>query len=355
MTKITSIFDRIKTLFLLLVVMSIASGATNLTCSDGYTKYLNNIFTSGSNTSTNLVSNLFELDADIIEFDVEKIWTYDGDEQLQDKEQFKLLFTDADDTVLAETKYTNDIDNTAGSVGNTQFTNLGTTVLPLGKKWLKLVHRASAQYADNLNYANSVKFKGLCYKATKAPKPTGAKCYALTDNSPDLHEFFVNPDTNPLPSPYIQKVDRTFNGEGSAYRASDKKVYSFQNNGTFSDLYSIEVETGKSEKVVSKLLESDVDGAAFYIERTTNREVLYILAGQDKSKLYAFYVDNWTSVNTYPKKVMGMSDLDSLAIDRNTGKAYSIDDYNYNDKAPKLYELDLLSAEATYKFTLAEV
>ena len=163
-----SFLTRIKIIFLILGFMLIEASGTGLTCSEGYTKLLKEVTTSGRYDSANLITDLLDLEEDVIAFEVEKAWTYDGSEQVQDKEQFKLIFTNARGVVVAQTKYTQDIDNTLGSAGNTQLTNLGTTTLPLGEKWVKLVHRADENYADCLSSYNSVSFKGLCYRSTKA-------------------------------------------------------------------------------------------------------------------------------------------------------------------------------------------
>ncbi|CAA6819180.1 MAG: Unknown protein [uncultured Sulfurovum sp.] len=149
-------------------VPKVETPEATLTCSTDYTKYLKDITTSGRNDSSNLVTNLFNLDNNINKIDIEKVWTYDGSSHVQPHEQFKLAFTNNSGAVLAQTGYTTDVDNTEGAIGNTQFTNLGSTELPAGNKEVKLVHRADTTYADNLNYYNSVTFKGMCYKLTTA-------------------------------------------------------------------------------------------------------------------------------------------------------------------------------------------
>ncbi|CAA6806722.1 MAG: Unknown protein [uncultured Sulfurovum sp.] len=136
----------------------------DFTCSSGYTKLLKNVQTSGRNDSSNLVTDLFSLSSDIQKIDIEKVWTYDASPHIQDKEQFKLIFMNGRDIPVAQTKYTTDIDNTAE---NTQFSDLGTVTLPTGEKKITLVHRADSNYGDDLDYYNSVTFKGLCYKTTK--------------------------------------------------------------------------------------------------------------------------------------------------------------------------------------------
>jgi hypothetical protein len=55
-----------------------------------------------------------------------------------------------------------------------------------------------------------------------------AMCYALTDNSDKLYKVTMSPNGDPLPTPTIVNIAKTFNGEGSAYRASDNKFYAFK-------------------------------------------------------------------------------------------------------------------------------
>jgi len=182
---------------------------------------------------------------------------------------------------------------------------------------------------------------------------TTATCYALTDNSDKLYKVTMLPNASVLPIPSIVSISETFNGEGSAYRASDNKFYAFKAYGDNigpSDLYTIDVDSGDIFKVKDNIISGTVDGAEFYFNPTLNREILYLISGEDNSKLYAFDPENWTILDGYPKDTN--TDLSSLAIDPVTGEAYAIDDYNYDGKAPKVYKLNLATGETTQITTL---
>lgn len=270
-------------------------------------------------------------------------------------ESVKVVFTDSKGNDIAQTGYSDDLKD--GVEYASAFTNLGTVTLPTGAKGVKLVHYGDGQYGTgDKSSPNSVDFKGLCYKAVDiiVPKPTigTGQCYAMTDNESKVYELTMSPNGNPLPTPRTISIDRQFNGEGSAYRASNNTLYAFQAVGDTqgpSDLYAINLTTGKTSKVVSGLFSGAVDGAEFYHNPITDKEILYVISGETNSKLYAFYADSWSAVDGYPKNVSGdNANLSSLAIDPSTGNAYAIDDYNYDSKKPKIYKLDLLTGKTTF-------
>ncbi len=180
-----------------------------------------------------------------------------------------------------------------------------------------------------------------------------ATCYALTDNSDRLYKVNMSPNANPLPMAYYISISKIFNGEGSAYRASNNKFYAFKansDNSGPSDLYTIDIDTGTTTKIVDNIIDGTVDGAEFYFNPTLNREILYIISGENNSKLYAFDPDNWSLLAGYPKDTN--TDLSSLAIDPINGVAYAIDDYNYDHKKPKVYRLNLATGDTTHITTL---
>jgi hypothetical protein len=180
-----------------------------------------------------------------------------------------------------------------------------------------------------------------------------AICYALTDNSDRLYKVTMSPNGDPLPTPTIVNISTTFNGEGSAYRASDNKFYAFKANSDDhgpSDLYTIDVDTGATQKIVDDIIPGAVDGAEFYFDPTLNKEILYIISGEHNSKLYAFDPDGWSALAGYPKNTN--TDLSSLAINPITGEAYAIDDYNYNRVHPPLYKINLKTGSTTHITTL---
>jgi len=180
-----------------------------------------------------------------------------------------------------------------------------------------------------------------------------AICYALTDNSDKLYKVSMIPNGNPLPIATSISISTDFNGEGSAYRASDNKFYAFKAQGDDrgpSDLYTIDITTGATTKIVDDIISGTVDGAEFYYDPTLQKEILYIISGETNSKLYAFEPDNWTLLDGYPKNTN--TNLSSLAIDPFSGDAYAIDDYNYDGNEPKVYKLNLKTGSTTHITTL---
>jgi len=182
---------------------------------------------------------------------------------------------------------------------------------------------------------------------------TTAICYALTDNSDKLYKVSMLPNASLLPTPSIISISETFNGEGSAYRASDNKFYAFKAVGDNigpSDLYTIDVDSGEIHRVKDNIILGTVDGAEFYFNPSLNKEILYVISGENNSKLYAFDPEDWSLLDGYPKDTN--TNLSSLAVNPINGIGYGIDDYNYDGVAPKLYQIDLQTGETTYLATL---
>ncbi|HHB93935.1 MAG TPA: hypothetical protein ENK88_02140, partial [Campylobacterales bacterium] len=176
-----------------------------------------------------------------------------------------------------------------------------------------------------------------------------AVCYALTDDSNKLYKVSMLPNGNPLPIATTINISTTFNGEGSAYRASNNTFYAFKGTSDDhgpSDLYSVNVNSGATTKVKDDIISEAVDGAEFYFDPTLNKEILYIISGEHHSKLYAFDPDNWTPLSGYPKNTN--TDLSSLAIDPTTGLGYAIDDYNYDGVKPPVYSINLKTGATNY-------
>ncbi len=153
----------VKRIILFLFLTILDSYAVTLECSEGYLKYEKEIFTEGRKDSSNLITELFHLESDVIGIDIKKVWTVDENEDNQSKEQFKLVFVNSKSSVIAQTRYTQDIDNRVDANHNS-FTDLGYIPLPNGEKNILLVHRSDEKYADGLTSYNSVKFKGMCYR-----------------------------------------------------------------------------------------------------------------------------------------------------------------------------------------------
>ena len=191
------------------------------------------------------------------------------------------------------------------------------------------------------------------YMGCQSNNNTTATCYALTDNSDRLYKVTMNPNGDPLPTASTISISTIFNGEGSAYRASNNKFYAFtatSDDSGPSDLYTIDVDTGTTKKIVDNIISGTVDGAEFYFNPTLNKEILYIISGENNSKLYAFDPDSWSLLEGYPKNTN--TDLSSLAINPINGVAYAIDDYNYDHKKPKVYRLNLETGVTTHITTL---
>jgi len=190
-------------------------------------------------------------------------------------------------------------------------------------------------------------------------EPVDGLCYAMSDNENSFFTVSMSPGANPLPIPVETTLDRKFNGEGSAYRAIDNKLYVFQavsDSTGPSDLYSIDVADGTITPVKEDLLDGSVDGAEFYYDVELKQEIFYVISGESHSKLYAFDSSTWELLDGYPLSLSGdTTGVSSIAIDPLTGDAYGIDDYNYDKKKPKLYQIDLATGKTTFKVQLDEI
>ena len=177
-----------------------------------------------------------------------------------------------------------------------------------------------------------------------------AMCYALPDNSSALYKVMMSPDANPLPFPQTLNISKVFDGEGSAYRASNHTLYAFDEHSNSSDLYTINLTTGSVTEVKHSLLNGSVEGAEFYYNPIEAKEILYVTSEESHSKLYAFYADTWIPLNGYPKNIHGSTtSIDSIAINPATGEAYASDDYEYDGISPNIHKLNLKTAETTFK------
>ncbi len=187
-------------------------------------------------------------------------------------------------------------------------------------------------------------------------------CYGMIDDGRSIYEMDLSSS-----SIFKEiKIDAKFLGEGTAYRATNHKLYAFQTytnsgstteHGDYSTLYSIDFNSKNSPINVYKekehILDYEVEGAEFYYDPNIKKEILYIIASNNQKKnryyLHAFYADNWNNeLEGYPKTIAKYK-LDSLAIDPNTGEAYGIDDAGKHT-APKVYKLNLKTGVATFIF-----
>ncbi len=195
----------------------------------------------------------------------------------------------------------------------------------------------------------TVTIKGLgCSEAENS-----AICYALPDDSATLYKVVMDPTAIILPQPSTITLSETFNGEGTAYRASNNTLYTFKELSGHVKMYGINLSTYNQESIKNNLFNGTVEGAEFYYDINLKREILYIISREDDSKLYAFDSEDWSILDGYPKNTN--SDLSSLAIDPISGKGYAIDDYNYDHQAPKLYTINLKTAQTTLLSTLSNL
>ena len=132
--------------------------------------------------------------------------------------------------------------------------------------------------------------------------------YALPDNDKDLFSVAPDPTASPLPTTSIQTVDRTFNGEGSGFRATNRRVYAFANQN---DLYEVNPSNGNSTLMVNNMFTGVSQGVDFYLNNSTGDEVMFVIVdpsgdGNGGKKLYAFNPNNsWASYSGYPKTLSG--------------------------------------------------
>ena len=186
-------------------------------------------------------------------------------------------------------------------------------------------------------------------------------CYGMIDNGTTIYEMDLS--SNTLFNE--KKISTKFVGEGTAYRATNNRLYTFQTykngsidrHGTTSTMYSIDLNSDDNPIIPHKEKENivpyEVEGAEFYYDLSTQQEILYIISSQNETKnryyLHAFYADNWSQeLAGYPKTIDGYR-LDSLAINPDTGEAYGIDDAG-RTTAPKVYKLNLSTGVATFLF-----
>ncbi len=180
---------------------------------------------------------------------------------------------------------------------------------------------------------------------------TTATCYAMSDDAKYFYEVEMQPGALPLPQPTGKQISQYFNGEGSAYRAADNKIYAFKAKSDDegpSSLYKIDVVTGNIYEVKPDLLQDSVDGAEFYYDQNLHKEILYVTSGEEHTKLYALDTTDWSLLPGYPKSLFGdITGVSSIAIDPVSGAAYGVDDYNYDNDEPTLYTIDLKTGKTT--------
>jgi len=186
-------------------------------------------------------------------------------------------------------------------------------------------------------------------------------CWATTDDNTQIYKIDPRVGANPLPQSIVIEADRVLRAEGGSYRPSDGYLYKFDDDGeTYNShenddgpdsLYKINTTTGHVTLVAAALVPDHVDAAEFYINPETQEEIFYAI--EKGRKLYAFNPITWQALAGYPK-TMSVSSIGGLAINSHTGDAYVIDDYNWNNKKPKLYKLNLQTAQATFLFTLQD-
>lgn len=186
-------------------------------------------------------------------------------------------------------------------------------------------------------------------------------CWATTDDNTQIYKIDPRAGANPLPQSIIIEADKVLRAEGGSYRPSDGYLYKFDDDGeTYNShenddgpdsLYKINTTTGHVTLAAAALVPDHVDAAEFYINPETLEEVFYAI--EKGRKLYAFNPVTWQALPGYPK-TLSVSSIGGLAINSHTGDAYIIDDYNWNNREPKLYSLNLQTAQATFLFSLQD-
>jgi hypothetical protein len=242
---------------------------------------------------------------------------------------------------------------------SSQFNNLssGTTIMRIRLTTSRVLRCDSEHYSNNSSYGENylispdgeVEDYEITISLNSIDTNSTATCYALPDNNSKVYKVLMDSSANPLPLPTTLNISRTFNGEASAYRASNHTLYAFE-EGSNSDLYTINLTTGSVNKIKEGLINGSVEGAEFYYDPLQQKEILYISSEESNSKLYAFYADTWIPLNGYPKNIHGSTtSIDSLAINPITGEAYASDDYEYDNISPNLHEINLKTGKTTFK------
>ncbi|MBT8255338.1 MAG: esterase-like activity of phytase family protein, partial [Bacteroidia bacterium] len=174
--------------------------------------------------------------------------------------------------------------------------------------------------------------------------------YALPDNDSDLYKVAPDPTANPLPTPEILGIDRTFNGEGSGFRASNRKVYAFAKK---KDLYELDPITGLSNLIQNDIIDGVAQGVEFYLNNSTGEEVMFVIGdstgdGNGGEKLYAFDPNNnFASYAGYPKVISGGAErYDGIAWDPESG-----DFYVQTDDDVDFYIMNVLTASTSFAFS----
>ncbi|RMA56688.1 Ig-like domain-containing protein, partial [Ulvibacter antarcticus] len=175
--------------------------------------------------------------------------------------------------------------------------------------------------------------------------------YALPDNSNDLYAVAPNPNVSPLPNPTIVSCDRTFDGEGAGFRATDRMIYAFDDDH---DLYRLNPSTGVSTKIVDNMFTGRAQGVDFYLNNNTGDEILFVIVQQSGDdgvggeKLFAFNPNNsWAAYAGFPKTINGaIGRVDGIAWDPASGNFYV-----QEDDLAKFYTINVTNATTTFAFS----
>ena len=196
-------------------------------------------------------------------------------------------------------------------------------------------------------------------------------CWATTDDNNQIYKIDprTGTGTGSLPQSTLIESDRVLRAEGGSYRPSDGFIYKFDDDGeTYNShendtgpdsLYKINTTTGHVTLAAAALVPDHVDAAEFYINPDTQQEAFYAI--EDGDTLYAFNPETWQPLSGYPKDIIGNDSIGGLAIHSETGVAYVIDDFNWDDDddnegtPPALYTLNLQTGQTTFLFNLQQV
>jgi len=207
----------------------------------------------------------------------------------------------------------------------------------------------------------------LAVAAPLAPRQAAAgvaKCFAMTDTSPGRLIYVVpNSGISPLPS-YLDVTltgaRTSFNGEGSAYRPSNQKMYLFQcaaDNAAPCDLYeaTVDFSTSPNPTATTVLVQADivpsgavgaVEGAIFETQ-ADGTEFLYAAVGESdggsiQGQIYKWDPNNSWAVETgYPINITGAASfLTGLAYESASDSFYGAINLTGGIN-PRIYSINL--------------
>jgi len=193
------------------------------------------------------------------------------------------------------------------------------------------------------------------------------KCYGVSNETNKMWFMVPHPGATPLPKAQEIRIAKTYEAEGSAYRASNKKMYLFDcasDNTGPCDLveYTVNIASGTSTHTIVKTNiipsgDRSVEGATFFIDDVNGQEFLFAAAGEGSSgdnsgQIYKWDTANWNLQTGYPLDISGdVGAITGLAYDPITDKYYGSKDYassgGRNNNAD-IYDINLITGVTTF-------